>query len=521
MSHDTIMRVLQHLDEYVIDSMNEHTLTGLGVGIVHGKEVIYTRGFGLAQRVPEQYVSPDTVFRIASISKTLTAIGVMQLWEQGKFQLDDPVNNYLKHYRIEHTMSSAPPVTFLHLLTHTSGLGELRSLGDLFLPLFGLAARPGEPVPEPKEYYANGLTPDVYPQMKHAYSNHAFTTLGQLIEDISGEPFESYMLTHVLEPLGMHQSDYRLSERVSNHLAEGYALKRGKVTPVPYLDVVVKGAGAVLSSVNDMTRYMVALLNGGEQNHTAVLKPETLRMMMEPHYQIDNRLPAMGLSFWLGHIANHRIVHHSGGWPGFVSCMLLAPDDNLGVVLLSNTGSLIIDRLTKDIVRLLLAVPDDAERVPHRGILELPHMWSDVCGFYAPDEGLNTNARIWALLGGEVEVFVKDNHLSLRSLTGPLWRGARLYPVDAKDPLVFRLSPDAHVLWPPGFTDYPLDIVFKRNVTGQVDRLCAGFNALYKRPWNQSLRFKSLVVPGGLAGLAATMWGVWKLSRKRESHVQG
>src|SRR3712207_3638683 len=112
--------VLTQVDDFLIDAMNQHVLPGLGVGIIRRGKLIYAKGFGLANVETYTTATPDTVFRIGSISKTLTAVGLMQLWEQGQFDLDDSVNDYLKSFQIKVPHSGAPPVTFRHLLTHTS-----------------------------------------------------------------------------------------------------------------------------------------------------------------------------------------------------------------------------------------------------------------------------------------------------------------------------------------------------------------------------------------------------------------
>jgi len=508
MTQETIDRVLTQADEISIAAMNEHALPGLAVGIIQGGRLIYAKGFGLADANEGKAVTPDTVFRIGSISKTFTTIGLMQLWEQGRFGLDDPVNDYLKAYRVQHRDPQAPPVTFRHLMTHTSGIGEFRRVSDLldFRRLFALGAKEGEPVPVLKDYYGGRLTPELYPGEKWAYANHGFATLGQLVEDISGEPFEEYMLEHVIEPLGMFHTDYLRSERVRDQLAHGYQLKRGKLAPVNYLEIVVRAAGSIFSSVNEMAKYVAALLGGGKNEHGAILKPETLRMMMEPHYQVDERLTAMGLAFWLEKLDGHRVAWHGGGWAGFTSAMLVAPDDGLGVVMFTNTSTLALFGIASGLLRRLLDIPNLASSLPRTDILETPHLWSELCGFYGPRKGFMTNARIWMIFGGEAEVFVQGNHLALRSLAGLIRKGITMYPVDAADPLAFQAV----------YEKQAISIAFKRNVAGQIERLCVdgiGLHTLYKRPKSESLRFRITAVLGGLASLIVAALGWRKLKK--------
>jgi CubicO group peptidase (beta-lactamase class C family) len=260
MERGVVEKVLGQADELIVEAMNERATPGCGVGIISGSETVYAKGFGLADVERGRPVTPKTVFRIGSISKTMTAIGLMQLWERGRFDLDDPVNEYLRNYRVEHPGIAAPPVTFRHMLTHTSGIGELRKPTDLFRPMIGLGAKPDGLVPTTAEYYAKDLRPAVYPGTKWAYSNHAFNVLGQLVEDISGEPFDEYMRKNVFGPLGMENTDNLRSERVREELAQGYNFSRGRLKPVKYMEILVRGAGSVFSSVEDMCRYAAALL---------------------------------------------------------------------------------------------------------------------------------------------------------------------------------------------------------------------------------------------------------------------
>jgi len=511
MSQSVIDSALVHADEMIITAMNESSFAGLGIGIVHQGKVIYAKGFGFANMQQEWPVTLDTVFRIASISKTITAIGLMQLWEQGKFQLDAPVNDYLKGYYLKHPDPHAPPVTFRHLLTHTSGLGTMRRLTDMVRPGFGLAVKPDTPIPPLNQYYAEGLKTELYPGRKWAYSNHGFATLGQLVEDISGEPFDQYMLRHVFEPLGMHHTDYLRSERVRDHLAEGYQFRRGTFKPVTYLEGIPLGAGTVFSSVSDMVKYMTALLNGGANDYGTVLKPETVRMMMQPQYQIDKRLSAaMGLAFWLDNFDGHRIVWHSGDWLGFMSAMYLSPDDDLGIVVFTNTSTMNIahrpDGIARDMLRRLSGIPDPTSKLPRPDILETPQLWPELSGYYVPEKGFMTNLNLWMAFGGEVEVFVKKNHLAMRGLTGLFRKAISLYRIDNNDPLVFQGLYD----------DLVIQVVFQCDASGRIDYLSIGFLGLYilhKRPRMQSLRNRLRILAGlgGLAGLVAAALGWRKL----------
>ena len=169
--------------------------------------------------------SPRTRSRIASISKTFTAIAVMRLWEQGLVDLDAPANDYLRAYRLIAAKATFRPATLRHLLTHTAGMTALRGLSDLLRPTLGWGVRVGGSVPSLAEYYRRGLRLEVEPGSKWVYGNHGPATLGQIVEDVSGEPFDSYLREHVFGPLGMEGTDLVRSERVRARLATGYVLR--------------------------------------------------------------------------------------------------------------------------------------------------------------------------------------------------------------------------------------------------------------------------------------------------------
>ena len=460
------------LDRTLIAACNRNALAGLAAGIVKNGSVVYAKGFGMADAARGVAITPDTSFRIGSISKTLTAIALMQLHEQGRFQLDDPVNKFLRAYRIEQPRSS-PPVTFRHLLTHTSGIGELRRLSDLLRPAIGLGCKPGR-LPTLREYYGPALKTDVAPELKWAYANHGFATLGQLVEDISGHPFAEYMRAFVLGPLGMDHSDFVLSDSVRSTLAQGYRMRRKGLRPVPFLEIVPTPAGACFSSVNEMVKYIAGLLGGGANEHGRIIQAGTLAMMMTPQYQLDPRLAAQGLAFMLSRVDGIRVAGHNGGWSGFTSGMWLAPDDGAGVVVFTNTTTVPLDGLAFDLVRQALGKDSRPAAEP---ILEQPVIWGELCGTYRPVKGFNSNLRLW-MLGGAARVFVSSGRLMIggRIPFAGIRKGLRLDRADPADPLFYRAE----------FAGLEILVLFRRNASGRVDSMSAAsstgaFAALHKK----------------------------------------
>jgi hypothetical protein len=274
---------------------------------------------------------------------------------------------------------------------------------------------------------------------RHTYSNHGFATLGQIVEDVTGQPLRRLFRDRIFGPLGMTDTDLARFDRIRARLATGYALRTGGPRPVRDCDLVPVGAGAIYSTTADMARYVAALLAGGSGEHGPILKPETVTSMFAPQYQPDPRLPGVGLAFFRHDLGGHLVVGHDGLVPGFTSQMSLAPDDGTGVVAFTNGARGAMAWLGAEVTAILgriLGVPDPVIRadVPHR-----PEIWADLCGWYS-FRGSLRDAQKWFVAGAEV--CVRSGQLTLRPVTPvpALARGLPLHPDDPGDPYVFRID---------------------------------------------------------------------------------
>jgi CubicO group peptidase (beta-lactamase class C family) len=428
--------------------LNRHPAVGLAVGVVRPGSPAWF-GHGWADIASHTPVDADTVFRIGSITKIITAIAVMQLHEQGLIDLDRPAIDYLRAYDLIPARAGFRPPTVRHLLTHTAGIAEVQHLRDLLHPEAGpFGGRPpilsvpfGEPVPSLAEYYRRGLPVVGQPGTTFAYSNPGFATLGQIVEDVSGRPLDRYFRERIFEPLGMADTDLVRSSRIASRLATGYTIGRPGVTAVPDRDWVGAGAGGVYSTPRDLARLAAALMNGGANETGSILAPATLAAMFDAHYQPDPRVPGWGLGPARGLAGGHRVVGHDGILPGFNSILLMAPDDGLAVLALTNgsAGAFVwMEAEFRSLLARLLGVPDERVRT---GVAPHPELWASLCGRYRlPPRISDLRARL-AIPGG-VEVFVHSGRLKVRALTPvpALYRGVELHPDDPDDPYVFRLD---------------------------------------------------------------------------------
>ena len=425
----------------VDEILNRRPAVGMAVGVVRHGTLEFFYGHGVADIVSKTPITADTVFRVASITKTFTAVAVMQLSEHGRIDLDAPVSDYLRAYRLVPAKASFRPATVRHLLTHTAGISEVLHPSDLLRPLFGETVKPGRPVPPLSEYYRGGLRIGAEPGSRFVYTDHGFATLGQIVEDVSGQPLDRYLRDHVFEPLGMADTSLVRTESARSRLATGYTIGSGGAQPVADYEMVPAAASSAYSTTQDMARYAAALLGGGANSHGSVLKPATLATMFAPQYQPDPRVPGIGLAFWRGSTAGHRVIEHGGILPGFNSEIFVAPDDGVGVIAFTNGARGAMLWLPGEVAGLLndvLGVEDQAIRAD---IPQHPEIWSEICGwYYLP--GRLTDARAREMTGAGVEVFPRRGQLWLRCLSPvpPAYRGFPLHPDDEKDPYVFRID---------------------------------------------------------------------------------
>lgn len=490
--------------------LGRRPVVGLAIGVVRDGRLDSFHGHGVADIVSGAPITEDTVFRIASITKTFTAIAVTQLSEQGRIDMDAPAADYLRAYRLVPADPGFSPVTVRHLLTHTAGLGELAHPRGVFLPDFGESVAAGRRLPSLAEFYGGELRTYAEPGTRFVYTNHGPATLGQLVEDVSGMPLRRYFHDHVFGPLGMTATDLLRSEQVRARLATGYEIGGGGVKTIAERDMVTAGAASIYSTPTDMARYLAALIGGGTNEHGSVLHPETLAAMFEPHYRPDPRIPGMGLGFFCTDLGGVAAVGHQGTHPGFHSQIFVVPDAGVGVMAFTNgarQADFWLPAEAAGLLRGILGMPDPAIRtdVPHR-----VDRWGDLCGWYRLHARL-TDVRLRGMMGAGAEVFVGHGRLMLRFLTPipALARGFLLHPDDPDDADVFRID----------LSESGLDsmrIVFGRDAAGTTARLCLDLMPLVldRQPAATNPRRWTRLALGAVAAGTATV----AVGRRRRRH---
>jgi CubicO group peptidase (beta-lactamase class C family) len=485
------------LEKRVREIQNRWPAVGLAVGVVRNGRLEYFHGQGMADIESNTSITEDTVFRIASVTKTFTAIAVLQLWERGLVELDAPANDYLRTFKLVPAKAWFRPVTLRHLLTHTSGIREALKPTDLLrIRSLGEAVDAGRPVPTPARLYRGGLRFDADPGSRFMYTNHGFATLGQVVEDVTGQSLARYFRENIFEPLGMVDTSLVRSELDRSRCATAYELGPSGPRRVTDYEVVTLAGGGVNSTPRDMARYLAALLGKGSGARGAVLQPATLQMMYQPHYQPDPRVPGIGLSFFRANLGGHAAVEHDGVLPGFDSTIFLSPDDGVGVMAFANGARRGMHWLVPEagaILRELIGVSDDAIRTD---VPQHPEIWRELCGWYHFSATLTDPGKL--ALGPGVEVHVRGGRLRIRALSAipALYRGFVLHPDDDQDPYVFRIAL-------PWFGIGTGRVIFSREPGGGVSAVHTDFGPLsfQKRPARTNPR---RWIAGALGGLAVT-----------------
>ncbi|HEX7661012.1 MAG TPA: serine hydrolase domain-containing protein [Pseudonocardiaceae bacterium] len=442
--------------------LNRHPAVGFALGVVQGGTLQFFHGHGSANIEAGTPITEDTIFRVASITKTFTAIAIMQLHEQGLVDLDAPANHYLHAFHLVPADPHFRATTVRDLLTHTSGVPEQIHLPRSLADPFGESVPLGTRLPTLGEYYNGALRLVCEPGTRFTYTDHNFTTLGQIVADVSGQSIQDYLREHIFQPLGMVVTDLVRSQHVQERLATGYALGRGGPGAITDREWITAAAASTYSSPRDMARYLAALLGGGANEHGRILRPETLAAMFEPQYRADPRVPGMGLAYSRYNLGGHLAIEHEGILPGFNSDIVVAPNDGIGVMAFTNGSRQAMLWLPAETLKLLGQLIDAPEDVIRTDVPQRPDRWTDLCGRY-PYPGPLTDLRTRSIVGAGIEVVVKHGRLILRgrSPVPAFLRGFELHPDDENDPDVFRVD----------LTEFDLGIpqvVFTRDATGRV-----------------------------------------------------
>jgi D-alanyl-D-alanine carboxypeptidase len=367
---------IDELEQFLTQLVAAGNPPGLSVVVVKGGKLVYNQAFGLADGPRQLAATPETIYHWWSMTKIVTAMAVLQLQEQGRLTLDDPVTAYLPAFQVKPVTASDPPITIRHLLNHSSGLP------DPVPAMISWVHYQDEWVNQTElltQHLPAHNQLQFTPGSKARYSNLGYMVLGAVIEAVSGQAYADYVSTQILRPLGMTQTDFLYTPAQQQHEASGsqpvvhlytpllpflldtgalirqrsgrtFWLNRVYIDPLP--------SSGLIGSAPDVARLLLAYLNGGELDGVRILSAQSVALMTTSS-QLPGEGPNMaayehgqhGLGWYVIPEGQRLRLQHDGSGPGFATTLRLYPQEGLGIALLANGTDLdrdgIADRLAQ------------------------------------------------------------------------------------------------------------------------------------------------------------------------------
>lgn len=324
----------------------EHRIPGAVFGIVIDGELAYVKGFGVRDRTSQDPVTPDTVFRIASMTKSFTALSILKLRDEGKLSLEDAVAKWIPEFaRFQYPTRDTAPIRIRQLMSHGAGFPEDNPWGDRQLATDDATLT---------QWLEQGLPFSTPPDTSYEYSNYGFALLGRIVWKASGVPYANYLANSILAPLGMRSTTLEAATLPANVRAMGYRLLDNQYFEEPSLPHGAFGSmGGLLTSARDLGRYVAFQLSAfppRDDEDRGPVERSSVREMPHPwreHTLSANRaspdaplrVRSVAYGYGLGisrdcHFSH--IVGHGGGLPGFGSYMMWLPDYGVGMFAMTN-----------------------------------------------------------------------------------------------------------------------------------------------------------------------------------------
>ena len=318
------------IDDYIKQQMLVGNIPGLAVVVVQGDEVVYCKGFGIASTNTNQPVTPQTIFDLASVSKSFTALGVLLLRDDGLIELDDPIQQYMPDFKPNDSLASH--ITVRQLLNHTSGLPGAFSAPLIF--------QQGDDEMAELVTALGRVRLNREPGSSFEYADINYCLLGALIERVSGKTFEDYIYKNIFVPLGMPNTTLYPDEAAVLDRAEGHQPMYGQVVTrhIPIYRSALP-AGWVMSCAEDMGQWLMVHLNGGRTAGGQVIPAADIEEAHSSTIMFEEKGEDMGYGMgWLiSSIDGVLVIWHGGDTPNFTADMILLPDYETGVVVLVNS----------------------------------------------------------------------------------------------------------------------------------------------------------------------------------------
>ena len=353
------------IDSLARAAMAEERIPGLSVAVVRGPDTVTARGWGWADLEQQVPATAGTVYRIGSLTKQFTALAILQLADQGRLSLDDPLQRFVPSFP-----TPGRRITIRHLLTHTSGIPNYTAIGEAWTRRMRL-----DLPPDTLLALVRRRPPDFAPGERFHYSNTNYFLLGLILEKASGEPYARYIQEHIATPLGLARTTYCDTRRILPGRAQGYTQDTTGVVHAEFISMDLPyAAGALCSTVLDLVTWQRALWSD------RLVQPGGYNTMSTPARLTNGNRTVYGFGLGIGDLGGHRMVQHSGGINGFASALITFPDDTLIIAVLANSEDANATRIGQRIARAALGIPEPvvrdlpltaAERAAYEGTYQL------------------------------------------------------------------------------------------------------------------------------------------------------
>jgi len=314
----------------------------IAAGIIQDDQLIWSQAYGCYDLEEQKRASTDTLYLQASVSKTVTATALMQLYDRGLFDLDDDINEYLP-FSLRNPNHPNIPITIKMILSHRS------SLADDNLYWICLSYLPGDPdvegFPNPwlEEYlvpggqgYSASTWSEAKPGEEYYYANIGFSIVAYLVELLSGQEFNSYCHEHIFQPLDMPNTSFRLRDHNIDDIAVPYEFKDGAYFRHPHYGIhILYPAITLRTSIEEFSHFIIAHMNDGVWNGTRILNPGTAELMHTAHFSPNDKYN-YGLGWTITNKLFEKTYGHSGGYVGVHDLVTIDPEKDLSVLLFSN-----------------------------------------------------------------------------------------------------------------------------------------------------------------------------------------
>jgi D-alanyl-D-alanine carboxypeptidase len=293
---------------------------GAAVIVVRDGQVVFRKGYGMANMELGVAIEPDMIFRIGSITKQFTAVSILMLVEQGKLSLSDEITKFLPDYPTQ-----GHKITVEHLLTHTSGIKSYTGMAE-WRPQW----RKDLKLTELIDIFKNQPM-EFAPGAKWNYNNSAYVLLGAIIEKLSGQSYGDFVEKNIFAPLGMKQSFYDNTQRIIPRRAAGYSRNGGNYVNAEYLSMShPHAAGSLMSTVDDLTKWDAALYT------EKLVKQASLKKAWTAFVLNDGKPTTYGYGWGVNTLQGMQMITHSGGINGFTCDAVRLPESKIYVAILTN-----------------------------------------------------------------------------------------------------------------------------------------------------------------------------------------